>query len=98
MSDKPDRPEEKSSHVQRKSLSANVSKKGKRTMTAEEALISVSPGFQQLFQLWTEYTYTQAMLRMPMTANFASRFMCSLETRKIGKIPTVKSQSAANAL
>jgi len=43
-------------------------------------------------------TYMQAMLRIPTTAYFAWRFICNFLTRKIGRIPTVKSHMAANTL
>lgn len=45
-----------------------------------------------------EKTYMQAMLRMPTTASFVCCFIWSFRTRKIGRIPTVKSHKAAKAL
>lgn len=68
-------------------------------MTAEDALQMMLAIYSQaeIDCIWM-VTYMQAMPKIPTTAIFVCRFMCSLRTTKIGKIPTVKSQNAAKAL
>lgn len=44
------------------------------------------------------FAYIAPMLRMPATAIFVRRLICSFQTRNIGRIPSVKSETIVKQL